>query len=310
MAASFDRPTPLTEGDGMTESSVSGEEQFDAAPLYIAARRVLLDALTALAPHGSGVIVAGAQAIYLRTGGGDLSIAPYTTDCDLALDPSLLCEDPTLEAAMTGAGFRLAVVESGNIEPGIWMASVDVDGEPELVPVDLIVPEGAAPPGGTRGARLGTHGNRAARRAVGLEAVLVDHEPMTITALDSTDNRSVVAEVAGAAALLVAKLHKLHDRVQGGRAHRLDDKDASDVVRIMQTTPAEDVAATLARLCADDAAGSVSRDAIVYLDNLFGRRGRAGIEMAARALRLDMPEDRVVVIASAYSQAIVTAMRE
>jgi hypothetical protein len=31
-------------------------------PLYVAARSVLLDALTALQPHGLSVIVAGAQA--------------------------------------------------------------------------------------------------------------------------------------------------------------------------------------------------------------------------------------------------------
>lgn len=31
---------------------------------YVAARRVLLDALTVLAPHGDAVILAGAQAIY------------------------------------------------------------------------------------------------------------------------------------------------------------------------------------------------------------------------------------------------------
>lgn len=37
-------------------------------PLYVAARRVLLDALTLLAPHGDAVIVVGAQAVYLRTG--------------------------------------------------------------------------------------------------------------------------------------------------------------------------------------------------------------------------------------------------
>jgi hypothetical protein len=61
-------------------------------PLYVAARRVLLDALEALAPHGDAVVIVGAQAIYLRTGDGDLTVAPYTTDGDLALDPSRLTE--------------------------------------------------------------------------------------------------------------------------------------------------------------------------------------------------------------------------
>ncbi|HEY6316400.1 MAG TPA: hypothetical protein VI462_00765 [Acidimicrobiia bacterium] len=74
----------------------------DLDPRYVAARRVLLDALVTLAPHGTAVIVVGAQAVYLRTGVGDadITIAPYTTDGDLALDPALLGDEPELEAAM------------------------------------------------------------------------------------------------------------------------------------------------------------------------------------------------------------------
>ncbi len=61
---------------------------------YILARRILLDALEALAPHRDAVIVVGAQAIYLHTGEGDLAVSPYTTDADLALDPSALSPAP------------------------------------------------------------------------------------------------------------------------------------------------------------------------------------------------------------------------
>ena len=47
-------------------------------PRYVQARRVLLDALFALAPYGAAIIVAGAQAIYLHTGDADFAIAPFT----------------------------------------------------------------------------------------------------------------------------------------------------------------------------------------------------------------------------------------
>lgn len=280
----------------------------EIGPLYVAARGVLLDALIALAPHGRAVIVAGAQAIYLRTGAADLSVAPYTTDGDLVLDPGLLGDSPELESAMTGAGFHLSVQVGGKVDPGTWLAQADVGGTNRLIPVDLIVPEGVAPTGGRRGARLGSHGNRAARRATGLEAALVDHGRMTITALDPHDERSIEAEVAGPAALLIAKLHKLHDRVESGRVDRLDDKDAADVIRIMQTTRAGDVGATIASLCDDDIAGSVSTSAVVHLDALFGRRGRTGIEMAARALRLAMPEERVEVVSIAYVSVVLSTV--
>ncbi len=195
-------------------------------PLYVEARRVLLNALFALRAHGSAIIVAGAQAIYLRTGASDMSIAPYTTDGDLAIDPSLLGDDPELEPTMEGAGFTLKTQPGGHIEPGIWIVEVNVEGKPEVMPVDLIVPEGAASSTGRRGARLGPHGKRAARQIPGLEAVLVDHSPMVVTSLDPADRRSIEVEVAGVAALLVAKAHKLHDRLDQGKAHRLDDKDA------------------------------------------------------------------------------------
>jgi hypothetical protein len=272
---------------------------------YVAARRVLLDALAVLAPHGDAVILAGAQAIYLHAGAADLAIAPYTTDGDLVLNPLLLGDVPELEAGMSAAGFHLQQQSGGHVEPGIWLASTPPAGEEILVPVDLIVPEGAASGPGRRAARLGAHGARAARRAVGLEAALVDNSTMTIAALDPSDERSQQARVAGPAALLVAKAHKLHDRIASGRTARLDDKDASDVVRLMQSTRPDEIAVTLSALTQNAIAGPPTIAAVTYLEELFGRRGRPGIEMASRALRTAIPEDRVQAICVAY----VTALR-
>ncbi len=272
---------------------------------YVAARRVLLDALTALAPHGDAVILAGAQAIYLHTGAADLAVAPYTTDGDLVLNPLLLGDAPELEAGMSAAGFHLQQQPGGHVEPGIWLARASAAGEEILVPVDLIVPEGAASGAGRRAARLGGHGAHAARRAVGLEATLLDNSTMTIAALYPSDERSLDARVAGPAALLVAKAHKLHDRIANGRAARLDDKDASDVVRLMQSTRPDEISATLSALAQDAVAGPPTTEALEYIEALFGRRGRPGIEMASRALRTAIPEDRVQAICVAY----VTALR-
>jgi hypothetical protein len=268
-------------------------------PRYVEARRVLIDALEALAPHGRAFVVAGAQAVYLRTGDADLAIAPYTTDGDLALDPALLGDDPQLEAAMKSAGFDLSLVD-GHVEPGVWVTKARNGGNEFLIPVDLIVPEGAARGGGRRGARLGIHGKRAARRAVGLEAALVDHSPMIVAALSPADSRSIEVEVAGSTALLIAKAHKLHDRVAASRADRIDDKDAADVVRLMQTTSATDVGTTFIKLREDEIARRPSMDGLTYLNDLFGRRGRPGIAMASRALRIGVPEERVEAICTAY----------
>jgi hypothetical protein len=277
-------------------------------PRYVEARRVLLDALIALAPHGAAVIVAGAQAIYLRTGDADFAIAPFTVDSDFAINPSLLGDDPQLEAAMRGAGFDLSPRPEGHVEPGIWVTPALIEGRQELIPVDLIVPEGAAAPGGRRGAHLGVHGNRAARRILGLEAALIDHSPIEIKSLDAADTRSITAEVAGPAALFVAKAHKIHDRVEDDRTHRIKDKDASDVVRLMQTTVPSTLAPVFEKLLADPVAGTPTRDGLDYLHQLFGRRGRPGVTMASNALRIAMDPDTVEVICTSFIAQLDSAL--
>lgn len=276
-------------------------------PRYVAARRVLLDALLALAPHGRAVIVAGAQAIYLRTGAADLAVAPYTTDGDLTLDPALLGVEPELAAAMAKAQF-VPMVKEGHIEPGTWVATTQVEGQVFDVPVDLIVPESVAG-AGRRGARLGIHGNSAARRAFGLEACLVDHSTMTIESLEVADRRFAQAEVAGFAALLVAKAHKLHDRATSGKPGRQSDKDAADVLRIMQTSSPTDVGLSLAALSGHAVAGPASSSAVRILEELFGHRGRPGVSMAARAMRLALPEERVQAICVTYISSLLSAVR-
>ncbi len=273
-------------------------------PEYVAARRVLLDALLALQPHGSAVIVAGAQAVYMRTGSSDLSVAPFTTDGDLAIDALHLGADPILGEAMVSAGFALHLV-SGHVEPGVWERSTIVADRPYLIPVDLIIPDAIADQRGRRGARLGVHGNQAARRAVGLEAALVDHNPILIEALDSTDDdRHITAEVAGVAALLIAKAHKLHDRIATGRPARVVDKDASDVFRLMQTADPVQVASTLHTLTTSSIAGTSTESGLRYLVELFQRPASIGITMAASALRLGVPQDRIATVCNGF----VTAM--
>jgi hypothetical protein len=62
-------------------------------PVYVRARRVLLDALEALGPHRESVVLVGAHAVYLQTGEADLAVAPFTQDADLLLDPRTLAAD-------------------------------------------------------------------------------------------------------------------------------------------------------------------------------------------------------------------------
>jgi Nucleotidyltransferase len=242
-------------------------ERMDDA--YVSARRVLLDALEALQDHRDALVLVGAQAIYLHTGEGTLAVAPYTSDADLALNPSMLAGDPKIDALMRHAGF----VRAPNLI-GTWLGRGDV-------PVDLLVPEAVGGPG-KRAARLGPHGNNVARKGRGLEAALVENSIKTISALEDDDPRQFDVVVAGPAALLVAKLHKIADRRPNPR--RQDNKDALDVYRILQERGTDELAAGIQRLLSDEQSAEVTREALTYLDELFGSAESVGSGMAGQAV--------------------------
>jgi len=235
-------------------------------PEYVAARRVLLDALEALGAHRKAVVLVGAQAIYLQVGDGDLAVSPYTTDGDLAIDPRELDDEPVLASMLEAAGFELTV------RPGTWSMT--------KVQIDLLVP--AALGGmGRRGARLGPHGTEVARKASGLEAAVVDHQVFRVAALDPGDVRAFDVRVAGIAALVVAKLHKIAERKDV--PDRRQDKDALDVLRMLRFADTTYLAERLATLSSDSLAGAVTQQSRAFLEELFADRAGIGAQMAVRA---------------------------
>src|SRR5258708_38547301 len=76
-------------------------------PLYVLARRALLDGLSALDPHLGSIIVIGAQAVYLHTGPAEFAVAEFTTDADLAIAPEFLADNPGLGDLLEADGFTL-----------------------------------------------------------------------------------------------------------------------------------------------------------------------------------------------------------
>lgn len=295
MAGSIDQGPPRLERSDVTEYE----------PLYVAARSVLLDALDALGPQRDAVIVVGAQAVYLQTGDADIAVAAYTTDADLALAPDRLTDAPLLEDLMGAAGFS-----PPSRQPGAWIKSVRVGEQVVDIPVDLMVPEGFAPPGGTRGARIDPHDRMTARKAVGLEGAVIDNDLTEIGALDGDDPRRFTVRVAGPAALVVAKLHKLNERLSGGKEERIADKDAADVYRIMLTVPAPEFLERLRPLLDDPIAKAPTVDALEFLGDLFGAPRSAGVQMAVDALRVGVPAERVESICTSFVRRVQEALRK
>jgi hypothetical protein len=259
------------------------------AELLINARRVLLDALQALAAHCDALVVIGAQAIYLHTGQADIALAEATKDSDLAIDPRALLDAPRIEEAMIAAKFHRDLAHP---QPGSWLS-------PDGIPVDLMVPEALAGQGGRRGARIPPHSTHATRRTPGLEATIVDNAPMTITALDPADTRELTVAVAGPAALFITKLHKIAERKN--QPGRLIDKDAHDIYRLLVTTDTITIAARLGELAADELCGTTTRTALDHLRELFASPTALGPTMAGRAEEL--VGDPIITGASAAALA-------
>ena len=119
------------------------------------------------------------------------------------------------------------------------------------------------------------------RRARGLEAVLVDNDETEIRALDPDDGRLVLVRVAGPAALLVAKMHKISERVD--TPHRLNDKDAYDAYRLLRAVDTPLLTEVFFRLLQADIRSEVTQEAITHLEELFGSPDALGAQMAGRA---------------------------
>ena len=263
-------------------------------PVLVEARRALLDTLEALSGHLDHIVLVGAQAIYLHTDVVTLGVALFTKDADLALIPPL-GEEPNIEKAMRDAGF------SPGSQPGIWL---DENGQ-----VDLLVPEGLAPSGGRRAARLEGHGKGVARKVLGLEGAAVDNEFWVLGALKPSDTRTVRMRVASPAALLVAKLYKLGERQEESRVDRLLDKDAFDVYRLLHL-PTADLVGGMRRLLADDRSAGVAEAARGFLERLFWTPEALGCVMAGNYVEGVADPETVRLAAASLARELLSAIAE
>jgi hypothetical protein len=120
--------------------------------------------------------------------------------------------------------------------------------------------------------------------------------------------RSAEVEVAGPAALLVAKLHKLGERQ--GNPRRLLDKDAHDIYRLLVATETASLAATMTELQGTELAGYVTRQAMAYLEQLFAAGpDTAGATMAGRAEELVGSPATVSAAVATLAADLLAALR-
>jgi hypothetical protein len=270
--------------------------------LYVLARRVLLDALDALGPHRDAIVLVGAQAVYLRVGEADLAVAPFTTDGDLAIDPAILKEIPPLEQALMGVNFLPKSKDS----VGVWITKRPTSRGDADVAVDLLVPASVSPGTGRRAARLPGHDSRVARIVKGLDGALVDADTMHLGALEPSDPRSFDVRVAGPAALLVAKVHKISER---HGTDRQSDKDALDVLRLLRGTETDDLAGRWEKLVADKRSEEAARSGRTLLEVQFAKRAGIGVEMAIRSAGVLADPEEIAASCEALAQDLLTTLK-
>lgn len=252
--------------------------------LMILARRCLLDALDALRFHLPSLILVGGQAVHLRAGNSIAALAPYTTDADLVVSSAQPASPPTIDEALRDAGFALRANAVGR-----WTKQFTRLGRDGIdVGVDLLVPPTVSVVKKGRSADLVGHHSKCARIAEGLDCAICDAEYMTLEALEETDRRTVRIQVAGSAALIVAKVFKIRDRQVN---NRLSDKDAVDVYRLLLGSEMDALRGRFQTLRNDLRVSKVAEEGLRLLKLQFGAMNATGVSMAARALdNIDNPD--------------------
>ena len=266
----------------------------DLTPEYITARRVLLDALSALKEHLDNLVLVGAQAVYHHAGEADLNVPLLTTDGDLAINTRHLGDSPEIGTALRAAGF------TPGPNPGHWVAESDVAVDLMVVPHQANITRPSA-----RAARLSPHEKLTARIARGLEPALIDNEHVTIRALDPRDTRNFQLRVSGPAALLTAKAIKISERLDQAidQPDRLKEKDALDVFRILQAIDTAELLRGFAIHRDHTHAAAVSAEAIeLYRIHASTPQGRIA-QLAAEAVRGDP------TIAPAFASLVTDLLR-
>lgn len=188
-------------------------------------RRLLVEAVQALGAFHESLVVVGAHAVMFHA--ERIGHRPDSTaDADAVLNPLLVAASPNILELMYAAGFEAASPDRPGIYGYVGESGIS---QRQRTTVDLIVPEAYAGVG-RRAARVPRQKNALGGRARGW--ALWDRVPATISTVPG-DGEPISADVwmAGQGALLVAKAHKVSDRLGELRVrpHRLRPKDSGDV---------------------------------------------------------------------------------
>jgi hypothetical protein len=135
----------------------------------------------------------------------------------------------------------------------------------------------------------------------------VDRDVRMIGSLDPADTRRFELAVAGPSALLVAKVHKILDRLNN--PDRLSDKDALDVYRLLRAVSTEELRRRFVILLGEQVSRTATLRAIEELPGLFGSPTAAGSRMAVRAAGSPASAQTLAASLVVLAQDLATSLR-
>ena len=196
-------------------------------------RRLLIETLYAVKPFHEALTVIGAHAVHVwvQDAWGPVDMEA-TRDADLVLNPVFVAEDPKLIDLLN----TIDIVPALKDRPGIYGLREETDlSFGERTTIDFIVPEAYAGKGSRSAQMQGQP--KAAGRAAGLELALWDRHEVEIATIDEPI-LTISTHVAGPAALLVSKAHKVSERLleYQSRPDRLRPKDLGDIALLMMVS--------------------------------------------------------------------------
>ncbi|GAA1874372.1 hypothetical protein GCM10009715_21350 [Paeniglutamicibacter psychrophenolicus] len=204
---------------------------------------MLIETIGALAPHLDALTIVGAHAVHVwvQEMWGPIDMEA-TRDGDLVINPVFVAEEPKILELMASIGMEPALED----RPGIYGYGSERDmAWEQRTTIDLLVPAVYA---GKKGRTAKIAGqDKATTQSYGLELAVHDRILTKLSTMDTQPSISAKAYVAGPAALLVAKAHKIHERLAELERHpdRLRPKDSGDVALLMMVTRGDEVAETM-----------------------------------------------------------------
>ena len=124
--------------------------------------------------------------------------------------------------------------------------------------------------------------------------------------------RSCFLKVAGPAALLLSKVHKIGERLEDGDARRQEQlpKDAFDIYRLLRAIDTAELASEFALLRSHEISSRVTSGTLSTFKSLFGSRSDMGTSLLVRSVGTLKDSAFIIESSVALSRDLLEAISE